>query len=59
MWWIIGSLIGTAWNIHEEKKHPEIREKREKEALRDARDVSILLAVIIVGIIITLMVTAR
>ena len=32
MWWLIGILVGTAWNIHDEKKNPELRARREREA---------------------------
>jgi hypothetical protein len=52
MWWIIGALIGTAWNLHDEKKNPELRAKREKEARDQERGcLFVLLAVVaVIGI---------
>ena len=32
MWWILGTIIGTAWNLHEERDHPELKAKREEDA---------------------------
>ena len=31
MWFFIGTLIGPVWNIRDEKKHPEIKARRQKE----------------------------
>ena len=51
MWWIIGTLIGMASNIYEEKKSPQIQIDREKQICAGIRDNLIILAIVIVGLI--------
>jgi hypothetical protein len=56
MWWIIGTLIGTALNIRQENKNPELKAKREKEAKQGCTcGCLVLLAFLILCIFIALM----
>jgi cytoskeletal protein RodZ len=56
MWWIIGTLIGIASNLHDEKKNPELRAKREKEARQGYLGCLIVLALLVVATVVVLVV---